>query len=964
MSTLTMSVRMLCVFLMFAVVSAVVGAEDHARQAEAILESLGRRVGLVHLPRCGDGALGLALLAADETLRVHGQDTDYAQVQAARRQADEQGVAGRRAWFDYGDVSRLLPVGNSSDLIVMSDLVEADLTPELAREIARVLHPWYGVALLGGPVTHEVMDRRAREAMTRWSALFEGLGLSARVIDNRTVRVDNEALAAAFPGVLLRVEKPAMPGADNWSHFWHGPSNNPVSTDTAYSYPETIQWTGTPLKTSKTDLPIVANGRLFMLWNAHVAGCYSGGDPVPPGEEAELRSASSAVFTLSATGLDDVKVTATENDTTVTQPIPLIYDTDMDSDVDDVAGLTVLHALADRGEVDLLGVTVSSKHDWSALCADRINTYFGRHSLPLGQHKGPGGGSRGSKYAQEIAEEFPGTLASANDVPDAIKVYREILAAQPDNSVVIVSVGYLNNLRDLLASGADEHSSLNGRDLVQQKVKVWVPMGGRLPGGADSSRNFGLDSPASQEATDQWPTEVVFSIKQKGYVKTGANILDLPTTNPVRRAYQIFGKIPHWSSDQLAALYAVRELDNPSGHFKLSDPGRISIDPNSKGGHTWEFDPHGTQRFAGFQSSSARDIVRAEVDALMMHIPAVASVPQIEVSVSSLTVKQGTTAPFTKPSLTVTQGGTADFTVSLTQAPTSDVTVTVARSSGDSDLSVSSGASLTFTPGNWNVAQTVTLAAASDADTVNGSAVFTLSANSSARSISVQAATVGLIAQYTFNEGSGSTAHDSSGQGGQANLAVNGNVEWVSDGVRFTGNGRLQADNADKINQDIRYAGTFSVALWLEPGQLQQGGPARILTLSPDRGDRNLTVGHGNHKNANNHLELRVRATNTSANGTPGVDIDDTFVSDRQHLVITFDGSVARIYRNGNLIASDTGPGGLANWNPSYPLVLGAEADGKRKWVGTLYEVGIYDQVLSAQEISDAYDAGSGTPDP
>ncbi len=269
--------------------SPAVGADDHDARAEAILESLGRRVGLVHLPRCGDGALGLALLAADETLRVHGQDTDYAQVQAARRQADEQGVAGRRAWFDHGDVSRLLPVGNSSDLIVMSGLTAADLSPALAGEITRVLHSWYGVALLAGEVPPA--------AMARWAAEFDGLGLTATLVS----RQEEAALATAFPGVLLRVEKPALPGADNWSHFWHGPDNNPVSTDTAYSYPETIQWTGTPLRVSKSDLPIVANGRLFMLWNAHVAGCYSSpGDPVLPGEEVELRTHGWATAGLDA----------------------------------------------------------------------------------------------------------------------------------------------------------------------------------------------------------------------------------------------------------------------------------------------------------------------------------------------------------------------------------------------------------------------------------------------------------------------------------------------------------------------------------------------------------------------------------------------------------------------------------------------------------------------------------------
>ena len=42
--------------------------------------------------------------------------------------------------------------------------------------------------------------------------------------------------------------------------------------------------------------------------------------------------------------------------------------------------------------------------------------------------------------------------------PDALSVYRATLAAQPDGSVVICSVGALSNLEDLLRSGPDEHS--------------------------------------------------------------------------------------------------------------------------------------------------------------------------------------------------------------------------------------------------------------------------------------------------------------------------------------------------------------------------------------------------------------------------------------------------------------------------------------------------------------------------
>ncbi|MFG1960183.1 glycoside hydrolase family 6 protein [Nonomuraea sp. NPDC049028] len=77
-------------------------------------------------------------------------------------------------------------------------------------------------------------------------------------------------------------------------------------------------------------------------------------------------------------------------------------------------------------------------------------------------------------------------------------------------------------------------------------------------------------------------------------------------------------------------------------------------------------------------------------------------------------------------SVSVNEGGTATFTAKLSAAPTANVTVATTRTSGDTDLTVSSGGSLTFTPSNWNTAQTVTLAAAQDSDTANGTAAFSV----------------------------------------------------------------------------------------------------------------------------------------------------------------------------------------------------------------------------------------------
>ena len=74
--------------------------------------------------------------------------------------------------------------------------------------------------------------------------------------------------------------------------------------------------------------------------------------------------------------------------------------------------------------------------------------------------------------------------------------------------------------------------------------------------------------------------------------------------------------------------------------------------------------------------------------------------------------------------LSVNEGGSAQFGVRLSAAPASNVTVNVARLSGDTDLTVSGGGMLTFTPANFATFQNVTISAAEDADTTNGTAVF------------------------------------------------------------------------------------------------------------------------------------------------------------------------------------------------------------------------------------------------
>ncbi|MDO1451664.1 hypothetical protein Q0590_35655 [Rhodocytophaga aerolata] len=128
----------------------------------------------------------------------------------------------------------------------------------------------------------------------------------------------------------------------------------------------------------------------------------------------------------------------------------VILDTDIDSDVDEVETLAMLHRLADQKNIDFLGVIVTSDDPYAALCTDAINTYFKRPNLPVGVLKKQATLKNHSKYTRHIAQEFPHRLKSHEQAQDGTALYRKLLSQSPDSSVVIVTIGHLTNLQNLL----------------------------------------------------------------------------------------------------------------------------------------------------------------------------------------------------------------------------------------------------------------------------------------------------------------------------------------------------------------------------------------------------------------------------------------------------------------------------------------------------------------------------------
>ncbi|MFJ2241264.1 glycoside hydrolase family 48 protein [Streptomyces sp. NPDC087859] len=86
-----------------------------------------------------------------------------------------------------------------------------------------------------------------------------------------------------------------------------------------------------------------------------------------------------------------------------------------------------------------------------------------------------------------------------------------------------------------------------------------------------------------------------------------------------------------------------------------------------------------------------------------------------------ITVAAGPAVVASTTQLAVQQGRTATYDITLSTQPSAEVTVATTRTGGNTGLSVTAGASLTFTPSNWNTAQKVTVTADSSG---TGAATF------------------------------------------------------------------------------------------------------------------------------------------------------------------------------------------------------------------------------------------------
>jgi len=301
------------------------------------------------------------------------------------------------------------------------------------------------------------------------------------------------------------------------------------------------------------------------------------------------------------------------------QPVTVFFDTDMGPDYDDVGALALLHALADSGEVKILATVSSNRYVNAVPCIEIINTYFNRPDIPLGAPlTGPNMiDNRYECYWPEyLVANYPHTVKSTVDAPDAVEVYRRVLSSQPDTSVNIITVGFLTNVAALLQSPPDQFSDLDGKALVKKKVRRLISMAGRFPRGREF--NVQVDSVASLIVFNEWPTPVLLSGFEIGVdILTGLRLVATDVQNsPVKDAFRLSLTVDvngRCSWDQTAALVGARGPQKYFGTIK----GRMIVRPN--GSNTWEDDPNGPHERLVWKMP--KEQLTLLIEDLMMHQP-------------------------------------------------------------------------------------------------------------------------------------------------------------------------------------------------------------------------------------------------------------------------------------------------------------------------------------------------------
>ena len=283
------------------------------------------------------------------------------------------------------------------------------------------------------------------------------------------------------------------------------------------------------------------------------------------------------------------------------EPVRIIFDTDLGNDIDDVLALQMLLNYEKMDRAELLGITLCKANPATIAFTDGYCRLNGRGDIPLGYAYNGVTPEDGTYLLPTLDASFDGKplLQPARTIdsklPEGYKLLRQLLATQPDASVILVSVGPLTNIGNLLVSEAHEFSPLTGRDLVAAKVRRMVTMAGLFGDEFDFPEyNVVCDLEASHRTFELCPvplTTTGWEVGNRLLYPHESILKDFgnPEAHPLPVAYCHYMQMPYdrqtW--DLTAVLEAVEPgkwfARSPKGTIRIATDGRSSFEASETG---------------------------------------------------------------------------------------------------------------------------------------------------------------------------------------------------------------------------------------------------------------------------------------------------------------------------------------------------------------------------------------------
>lgn len=171
-----------------------------------------------------------------------------------------------------------------------------------------------------------------------------------------------------------------------------------------------------------------------------------------------------------------------------------------------------------------------------------------------------------------------GYITGSETYADSLTIYRTLLAAAV-GAIDIISIGYLNNLSDLLQSPADGISPLTGLQLVTAKVRhLWI-MGGQYPSGSEHNfNNTPVGIAGANYVVANWPTPITYLGFEVGSsVLSGATVSGLQPGDLLAQAMSDYGSFARSSWDPMNTMMAILSTPLQAGYTEVFGSNSVDI---------------------------------------------------------------------------------------------------------------------------------------------------------------------------------------------------------------------------------------------------------------------------------------------------------------------------------------------------------------------------------------------------